>query len=288
MITINLGLNIFTEKMQKSGSPVATLVSIAVTPASPSVEVSETVQFTAVGTYSDNSTANITSMVTWVSSNSGVATISAAGLATGVLTGAANITASMSGITSPADTLTVNPYTITATIIGTVVDSVTGEGVPNAMLLVYADNNLVTTVYAASNGTFEIQDLSTVVPYVIDVSATNYNSTTYDIELNQASTTISIPLLATSTTPTGTYLDGFITNFQTHAAVPNAVVTLFTLVTGATVATATTNAQGYYLMSNLTPGTYGIEVTATGYETGSIQITIISGANSKSGTIMPS
>ena len=46
-----------------------------------------TQQFTATGTYSDNSTQNLTSQVTWASATTSVATITAAGLATAVATG---------------------------------------------------------------------------------------------------------------------------------------------------------------------------------------------------------
>ena len=55
-----------------------TLQSIAVTPASPSILVGNTQQFTATGSYSDNSTKNITTSVTWKSSNAVFATIGAA------------------------------------------------------------------------------------------------------------------------------------------------------------------------------------------------------------------
>jgi hypothetical protein len=89
-------------------SSTPTLSSIAVTPASPaSLAVGSTQQFTATGTYSDDSTAAITSNVTWASSNTTIATISSAGLATGVAAGNTNITASLSGVTSPAVTLAV-------------------------------------------------------------------------------------------------------------------------------------------------------------------------------------
>jgi hypothetical protein len=48
--------------------------------------------------YGDNSTADITTQVTWNSSNTGAATIGAStGLATGVKTVPANITASLNG-----------------------------------------------------------------------------------------------------------------------------------------------------------------------------------------------
>ncbi|MGA7844792.1 MAG: Ig-like domain-containing protein, partial [Dehalococcoidales bacterium] len=85
----------------------ATLVSISVTPYSPAnLAVGSTQRFVATGIYSDGTTPNITSQVTWTSSNSSIAGI-ATGLATGVAVGSTSITASESGITSPAVTLTV-------------------------------------------------------------------------------------------------------------------------------------------------------------------------------------
>jgi hypothetical protein len=77
-----------------------------VTPASPVISAGGTQQFTATGTYTDNSTQNITSSVTWSSSTTSVATINAAGLATGVAAGSTTITAS-SGSISSTTTLTV-------------------------------------------------------------------------------------------------------------------------------------------------------------------------------------
>jgi trimeric autotransporter adhesin len=85
----------------------ATLVSISVTPYSPAnLAVGSTQKFIATGIYSDGTTPNITSQVTWTSSNSSIAGITS-GIATGVTVGSTSITASQSGITSPAVTLTV-------------------------------------------------------------------------------------------------------------------------------------------------------------------------------------
>jgi len=94
--------------------PAATLTSIAVTPANPSINVGATQQFTATGTYSDNSTQNLTSQVTWVSATPTLATINAAGLATGVSAGTSSISATLSGI-SGSTVLTVQaaPLSIT-------------------------------------------------------------------------------------------------------------------------------------------------------------------------------
>ena len=84
------------------------LQSIAVAPSNPSVSQSQTQQFTATGTYSDGSTKNITTTVTWTSSNAAVATIGAnTGLAIGISAGTSQVTASLGGITSSSDNLTV-------------------------------------------------------------------------------------------------------------------------------------------------------------------------------------
>ena len=69
------------------------LTTIAVTPANPSLTQGQTVQFTATGTFSDNSTSNISSIVAWGSSNEAVATVNATGLATGVGLGSVTISA---------------------------------------------------------------------------------------------------------------------------------------------------------------------------------------------------
>jgi len=90
-------------------TPTKTLTSIAVTPASPaSLKVGATQQFTATGTYSDSSTADITATVTWASGTTATATITASGgLATGVAQGTTQITATLGTVTSPGVTLTV-------------------------------------------------------------------------------------------------------------------------------------------------------------------------------------
>jgi hypothetical protein len=88
--------------VQEMKHPALTLSSIAVTPSAPGkLAVGATQQFKAMGAYSDKSTADITSKVKWNSSNKAVNTISSSGLATGVGIGTTNITASMSGISSP-------------------------------------------------------------------------------------------------------------------------------------------------------------------------------------------
>lgn len=74
------------------------LVSITVTPNNSRIPTNITEPFTATGHYADSSTADITSLVTWNTSNPAVASISITGLATGTSSGTAQISATLDGI----------------------------------------------------------------------------------------------------------------------------------------------------------------------------------------------
>jgi len=94
--------------------PTITLTSIAVAPAAPSIVTGATQQFTATGTYSDNSSQTITNQVTWASETPTVATVNAAGLTTGVNVGVSTISAALSGKTgSTVLTVQAAPLSIT-------------------------------------------------------------------------------------------------------------------------------------------------------------------------------
>jgi hypothetical protein len=96
---------------QSTQTSPPSLVSIAVSPASPSIAIQGTQQFTAKGTYSDSSTQDLTSSATWTSSQTNIATITATGLSTGVAVGSSTISAKLSGITG-STTLSVTPSTL--------------------------------------------------------------------------------------------------------------------------------------------------------------------------------
>jgi trimeric autotransporter adhesin len=90
----------------------AALVSIAITPLSPSITDGTTQQFTATGTYTDNSTQNLTAAVTWSSSDTTIASVSNAAGSSGVTTavgiGTSSIGAALGTIAAPLATLTVS------------------------------------------------------------------------------------------------------------------------------------------------------------------------------------
>jgi uncharacterized protein YjdB len=86
-----------------------TLQTIAVGPRLSVLAVGNTLQLAATGTFDDNSTQTITTLVTWASSDPNIATVDTRGLATGVMAGQATFTASanITGGSSKSGTLNV-------------------------------------------------------------------------------------------------------------------------------------------------------------------------------------
>lgn len=92
----------------------ATVVSIAITPDKPTIAPGKTQQFTATGTYTDKTTANLTTGVTWSSSNKTIATI---GAGTGFATAGMTTGTTMIGGTYPSGpTITSVPLAVNATV----------------------------------------------------------------------------------------------------------------------------------------------------------------------------
>jgi fibronectin type 3 domain-containing protein len=77
--------------------PSATLTSIAITPTNQTIQVGQTLQFSAVGLYSDSTSSNLSP--TWSSLPLDVSTINSSGLATAIGAGTSTITATVGQIT---------------------------------------------------------------------------------------------------------------------------------------------------------------------------------------------
>jgi uncharacterized protein YjdB len=96
---VSAGISIINATYQEGSTQTiatitsATLTSIAIAPLTATLSVAGTQQYTATGTYSDGTQQDLTGVVTWSSSNVGVATISGTGLATGVASGSTTISA---------------------------------------------------------------------------------------------------------------------------------------------------------------------------------------------------
>jgi outer membrane protein assembly factor BamB len=92
-----------------SSTPPPSLSSIAVTPQNPTLGKGKTLQLTATGTYSDTSTQDLTTQVTWTSSDTAEATVGAAGLATGVNFGQTTVTAALGAVSGSATATVFQP-----------------------------------------------------------------------------------------------------------------------------------------------------------------------------------
>jgi hypothetical protein len=120
------------------------VASITIAPPSATVLIGSSVQFTATGTYTDGTVANISSSANWSSSDASMATVNASGLASGVNPGTVTITAAAGMATrtaslqvgglSPTVTFTGAPanapfnttFSVTATTNASVMPTITG------------------------------------------------------------------------------------------------------------------------------------------------------------------
>src|SRR5208282_3733879 len=237
----------------------ATLQSIAVTPASPSIPKGLTQQFNATGTYSDGSTQNITTSVTWASATTSVATIGAGtGLATGASVGTSQITATQGSTVSPPATLTVTSATLQSIAVtpaspsiakgltqqfnatGTYSDgstqnittSVTWASATTSVATIGAGTGLAT---GASVGTSQITaTLGTIasLPDTLTVTAAALQS----ISVTPASPSIAKGLTQ-QFNATGTYSDGSTQNITTSVTWASATTSVATIGAGTGLAT---------------------------------------------------
>jgi hypothetical protein len=100
----------FPLNVTQSAVPPVVLVSVAVTTLGNSMLIGRNQQLAAMGTYSNGTTSDISSTVTWTSSTPATVSISNSGVATALTTGSATVTAKSGSITSPTVGLTVNSY----------------------------------------------------------------------------------------------------------------------------------------------------------------------------------
>ncbi|EKO3563399.1 Ig-like domain-containing protein [Vibrio fluvialis] len=91
----------------------ATIVGIQITPATISLAKGLTQPITAIATYSDSTTQDVTSSVLWLSDNASVSTVNENGLLTAQGLGVANILASLDGLKSNASKVTVTDAIVT-------------------------------------------------------------------------------------------------------------------------------------------------------------------------------
>src|SRR5215469_9307026 len=136
------------------GNSVPVLQSVSVSPTSETVRVSTTQQFTASAHYSDGSVKDATSLVTWSSSNTAVATIAVGGVATALAPGAATITATAAG--APAATATLNVQQLQSIAV-----TPSNQNVPNGKTQQFT----ATGTYKNPDGTTDTADITSLATW---------------------------------------------------------------------------------------------------------------------------
>ena len=99
------------------GNTDVVLVSITVTPANPNLILGTLNQFTATGTFSDQSTKDITASVTWSSSNQNIASVDSTGMAAALALGSLSISATSDSITGSTSVSVQSPTLISISIL---------------------------------------------------------------------------------------------------------------------------------------------------------------------------
>ena len=92
-----------TEATLEVREPGAMLLAIALDPTRATLTTGGTQRFVATGSYDDGSMVDITSMVSWTSTDPTIATIEASGVCTGVMAGTTTITASSGELSASAE-----------------------------------------------------------------------------------------------------------------------------------------------------------------------------------------
>jgi len=258
----------------------ATLVSVAVTPSNPSIAKGKTEQFTATGTFSDNSTQNLTSSVTWTSQSTGVVTITAGGLATGVTTGTSKIEAALGTVDGTTE-LTVTAPTLVSIAVTpanpSIAKSATEQFTATGTFSDNSTQNLTSTVTWSSQttsvATISAGGLATgVAAGTSTIKATSgavSGSTTLTVTapaLVSIAVTPANPSIAKGTkkqfTATGTFSDNSTQNLTSTATWTSLTTTVATITSGGLATGAGTGTSTIKAASGTISGSTTLTVTA--------------------------
>jgi hypothetical protein len=125
------------------------VTAIVITPAAPSIAAGQTQQFAATAVFSDGSSFDVSSLATWASSNTAVATVNSSGLATALTAGTTTISATFLGVTG-STVLTVNHFAIVS-------GNYTTTSAASFPILVQSSDGGVTWAYAVNSATTSVQ-----------------------------------------------------------------------------------------------------------------------------------
>jgi protocatechuate 3,4-dioxygenase beta subunit len=148
----------------------------------------------------------------------------------------------------------------TASIQGHVNDASSLAPLPGALLEVLQEGTVITQMVANSEGAFSIFNLADG-SYTIRASSSGYQTAVLGVIVSSASTATADFFLVFDAGS----LEGTITDRATGLPIENAFVRIFFGDTP--ILSKLSDANGHYLFSNLTVGTYRVNVTTSGYQT---------------------
>jgi uncharacterized protein YjdB len=254
-----------------------TLVSIAVVPATVPLLIGATGQLTVTGTYSDQSTVNLTAGSTFVSSNLGAATVSDTGLVTAVAGGSAIVTAThtasgkiASATVNVSATLAV-AATRQLTVTGTYSDSTTAD-LTSASTFASSATGVATVsagglVTAVANGSATITATNTASGLTATSAITVSTTTATLVSIAITPTPVNLAVGGTQQlTVTGTYSDSSTANVTSGSTFVSSVEATATVSAGGlvtAVANGTTTITATHTASSLT-ATVGVTVAPPG------------------------
>ena len=269
------------QQLYQAGS--ASLVSIAVTPANPSIGKGATQQFTATGTYSDNSTQNLTSSVTWGSTNTAAATITSAGLATGVATGSTTISAASGSISGSTNLTVTAPVLVSIAV--TPANPFITKGATQQFTATgtYSDNstqNLTSSVTWSSTNTATATITSAGLATGVATGSTTIRATSGSIS-GSTNLTVTATLVSIAVTPANASIaQGATQQFTaTGTYSDNSTQNLTGSVTWSSTNTAAATITGAGLATGVAQGSTTIRATS-GSISGSTTLTISSSSSS--------
>jgi hypothetical protein len=179
------------------------LQSISVSPVSPSIPKGSTQQFTANGNLNSGGPLNLTNVVHWLSSKTGVATINATGLATGVGKGTATIKASLSTFAN-STTLSVTSAALASIAVSPTAPFVQPGGTQQFTATgAFTDNttqDLTSTATWASSNTSVANINSVGLANTLASGNTGITASSGSVNSNSAVLTVTIPALTASMT----------------------------------------------------------------------------------------
>ncbi|EKO3605447.1 Ig-like domain-containing protein [Vibrio metschnikovii] len=115
----------------------AVITEILVTPSSVNMAKGQTQPLVAIATYSDATSSEVSSSVTWAVTDTAIATVSSTGLLSAVDLGNATVTAIKDGV--PSNTVSVNVYNLAGPVID-IVDTGSGKLFTNSPSVAYLDS----------------------------------------------------------------------------------------------------------------------------------------------------